>query len=117
VSVMVTSSSAMKTLADQGVHVEMVSPRPAPIVFEGVTIIKSGKEAMAAQFVNHVISPEWQKVITETWNMGPVNRKVAPGGKFAAALPKEGDAVTFDEGVINERLGAWTEEFNRLVAK
>src|SRR4029079_19598915 len=57
VSVMVTSSSTIKTLADQGVVVKMVSPKPAPIIFEGVTILKGGKEDLAAQFVNYVISP------------------------------------------------------------
>src|SRR4029450_4037834 len=53
------------------------------------------------------------KVITEVWNMGPVNKKVAPAGKFADVLPKPGDAVTFDETVINQRLGAWTEKVNQ----
>ncbi|MFO1160498.1 MAG: extracellular solute-binding protein [Reyranellaceae bacterium] len=117
VSVMVTSSSTIKTLADQGVTVRMVSPKPAPIIFEGVTILKGGKEDLAAQFVNYVLSPQWQKVITEIWNMGPVNKKVAPAGKFADVLPKPGDAVVFDESVINERLGAWTEKFNQVIGK
>jgi putative spermidine/putrescine transport system substrate-binding protein len=117
VSVMVTSSSTVKTLADQGVTVKMVSPKPAPIIFEGVTILKGGKEEMAAQFVNYVISQSWQKVITEVWNMGPVNKNVMPAGKFADVLPKPGDAVTFDENVINARLGAWTEKFNQAIGK
>jgi putative spermidine/putrescine transport system substrate-binding protein len=117
VSVMVTSSSTIKTLADQGVVAKMVSPKPAPIIFEGVTILKGGKENLAAQFVNYVISPEWQKVITEVWNMGPVNKKVAPAGKFAGVLPKPGDTVVFDESVINQRLGAWTEKFNQAIGQ
>lgn len=117
VAVMITSSSTVKTLADQGVRVEMVSPKPAPILFEGVTILKTGKEQMAAQFVNHVLSPEWQTVITQVWNMGPVNKKVAPGGKFASILPRPADQVTFDDAVVNERLGGWTDSFNAHVAK
>lgn len=117
VSVMVTSSSTVKTLADQGVTVKMVSPKPAPIIFEGVSILKGGKEELAAQFVNYVISQPWQKVITEVWNMGPVNKHVAPAGKFADVLPRPGDAVTFDENVINARLGAWTEKFNQAIGQ
>jgi putative spermidine/putrescine transport system substrate-binding protein len=117
VSVMVTSSSTVKTLADQGVVVKMVSPKPAPIIFEGVTILKGGKEEMAAQFVNYVISQSWQKTITEVWNMGPVNKNVAPAGKFADVLPKPGDSVTFDETTINERLGGWTEKFNQAIGQ
>ena len=117
VAVMVTSSSTIKTLADQGVTVKMVTPKPGPIIFEGVTILKGGKEEMAAQFVNYVISAQWQKVITEVWNMGPVNKNVAPAGKFADVLPKPGDEVVFDETKINERLGAWTEKFNQAIGK
>jgi putative spermidine/putrescine transport system substrate-binding protein len=117
VAVMVTSSSTIKTLADQGVRVEMVSPKPAPIMFEGVTILKTGKEQMAAQFVNYILSAEWQTTITQVWNMGPINKKVAPGGKFASLLPKAGDSVTFDDAVVNERLGKWTDSFNANVAK
>jgi putative spermidine/putrescine transport system substrate-binding protein len=117
VSVMVTSSSTVKTLADQGVTVKMVSPKPAPIIFEGVTILKGGKEDLAAQFVNYVISQSWQKVITEVWNMGPVNKHVMPAGKFADVLPKPGDAVTFDENIINARVGAWTEKFNQAIGQ
>jgi len=117
VAVMITSSSTIKTLADQGVKVEMVSPKPAPILFEGMTILKTGKEQMAAQFVNYLIGPEAQSVITEVWNMGPVNKKVAPAGKFASILPKPGDRVTFDDAVVNERLGRWGDLFNANVAK
>jgi putative spermidine/putrescine transport system substrate-binding protein len=117
VAVMVTSSSTIKTLADQGVKVEMISPKPAPILFEGMTILKTGKEQMAAQFVNYLIGAEAQSVITEVWNMGPVNKKVAPAGKFASILPKPGDQVTFDDAVVNERLGRWTDLFNANVAK
>jgi putative spermidine/putrescine transport system substrate-binding protein len=95
----------------------MVSPKPAPIIFEGVTILKGGKEEMAAQFVNYVISAQWQKTITEVWNMGPVNKNVAPAGKFADVLPKPGDSVVFDETTINERLGGWTEKFNQAIGK
>jgi putative spermidine/putrescine transport system substrate-binding protein len=117
VSVMVTSSSTIKTLADQGVRVEMVSPKPAPILFEGMTILKTGKEQMAAQFVNYLLGPEAQAVITQVWNMGPVNKKISPAGKFASILPKPGDQVTFDDAVVNERLGRWTDLFNANVAK
>ena len=117
VAVMATSSSTIKTLADQGVRVEMVSPKPAPVLFEGVTILKTGKEALAAQFVNYVLSPQWQTVITQVWNMGPINKKVVPAGKFASLLPKAGDQVTFDDAIVNARLGQWTDLFNANVAK
>ena len=67
--------------------------------------------------MNYVISPAWQKVITEVWNMGPVNKNVAPAGKFADVLPKLGDAVVFDEAVINQWLGQWTEKFNQAIGQ
>ena len=113
---MVGPPSAMKTLSDQGVKVAMVSPKPTSIIFEGMMLVKGGKEDLAAQFVNHVISKEWQQVVTDTYNMGPINKNAVPGEKIRAGLPKPGDGVTFNEVTINERLSSWTDQFNNVIA-
>ena len=114
---MMGSPSAVKELADQGIPAAMVSPKPTPLIFEGMMMVKSGNEEVAAQFINRALAEDWQKHMTEVYNLGPVNKKVAPAAALAAAMPKEGDAVTFDEGVINERLGTWTEKFNAAIGQ
>ena len=43
--------------------------------------------------------------------------KILGAGKFASILPKAGDQVTFDDAIVNERLGRWTDLFNANVAK
>jgi len=32
-------------------------------------------------------------------------------------MPEPGDEVVFDEAVINQRIGAWTEKFNQAIGK
>jgi putative spermidine/putrescine transport system substrate-binding protein len=114
---MMGSPSAVKELADQNIPTAMVSPKPTPLIFEGMMMVKSGNEDVAAQFINRALAEDWQKHMTDIYNLGPVNKSVAPAPALVAAMPKEGDAVTFDESVINERLGTWTEKFNAAIGQ
>ncbi|MFI5011813.1 MAG: PotD/PotF family extracellular solute-binding protein [Hyphomicrobiales bacterium] len=114
---MMGSPSAVKELADQNIPAAMVSPKPTPLIFEGMMMVKSGNEEVAAQFINRALAEDWQRHMTEVYNLGPVNKNVPPAAALAAAMPKEGDAVTFDEAVINERLGSWTERFNAAIGQ
>ncbi len=114
---MVTSPSAVGALRDQKIPAAMVSPKPAPLFFEGVMITRSGKEDLAAAFVNKLLSPEWQKFITDSYNMGPVRTDVKPSAAFLEAMPKEGDGVVVDEAYINANIGKWTDRFNEVTGK
>jgi len=55
--------------------------------------------------------------MTDIYNLGPVNKEVTPAEALVKVLPTPENAVTFDEAKINERLGEWTEEFNKAIAK
>ena len=114
---MMGSPSAVKELADQGIPAAMVSPKPTPLIFEGMMMVKSGNEDVAAEFINRALAEDWQAHMTNVYNLGPVNKNVAPAAALLSAMPKEGDAVTFDEGVINERLGTWTDKFNAAIGQ
>lgn len=113
----VTTPSAVGALKDQNVPVAMASPKPTPLFFEGMMIVRSGKEAMAAQFINKTLSPEWQKYVTETYNMGPVRRDIPPSAGFKDAAPKPGDELIVDEEFMNLNIGKWTEKFNAMASK
>ena len=80
-------------------------------------IVNAGRVDAAAAFIDAALSPAWQARMTAAYNMGPINKTVAPAPDFAKAMPKEGDGVVFDESVINARLAEWTERFNAAVAK
>jgi len=114
---MVTTPSAVGALREQNIPVAMVSPKPTPLFFEGMMIVRSGKEDLAAIFVNKVLSPQWQRYITETYNMGPTRTDVEPSASFRQATPKAGDAVIVDEAFMNRNIGQWTEKFNAMVSQ
>lgn len=114
---MMGSPSAVKELADQGIKVAMVSPKPTPLIFEGMMMVKSGNEDAAAAFINRALSAEWQKIMTDIYNLSPVNVNVQPAPQLAAEMPKPEDAATFSEAVINERIGQWVEQFNTAIGQ
>lgn len=114
---MIGSPSAVKELTDQKIPVAMVSPKPTPLIFEGMMMVKNGNEAAAATFINRALAADWQKHMTDVYNLGPVNKDVKPADALVSVLPTPENAVTFDEAKINARLGEWTEQFNKAVAK
>lgn len=116
-AVLVAPPSQAKRVRDQGIDVKMVSPKPAPMFFDVMMMVKSGNEANAARFINFVTSTAMQKMISEKLEMGPVNKNAEPAAAMAASLPKPGDGVAFDDTKINAHISAWNERFNREIAR
>jgi putative spermidine/putrescine transport system substrate-binding protein len=114
---MMGSPSAVKELADQGVSVAMVSPKPTPLNFEGMMMVNNGNAEAAAIFINRALATDWQQHMTDVYNLGPVNTEAKPADALASVMPTAENAVTFDEAKINERIGQWTEEFNAAIAR
>lgn len=117
IAAMLGSPSAVKQLKDEGIPVAMVSPKPTPLIFEGMMMVNNNNADAAAAFINASLSDEWQQHMTNVYNLAPVNRNVKPAEALADVLPTPENAVKFDEAKINERLGAWTEEFNAAIAR
>ena len=109
--------SQAKPLRDDGVDVSVVSPKPTPVMFDVMTLVNTPKKEMALQFIDFVISPESQAIISAKFDMGPVNKTVSPSPTLASALPKEADQVTFDETKINASAAAWNERFKSEIAR
>lgn len=116
-AVLLASSAHAKRLRDQGINVVHISPKPTPMLFDVMTLVKTGNAALGAKFIDFALRKETQELISRRMNMGPVNRKAAPAAALVASLPKAGDGVAFDEEVVNQNIGAWTERFNREIAK
>jgi putative spermidine/putrescine transport system substrate-binding protein len=114
---MIGSPSAVKELADQGISVAMATPKPTPLIFEGMMMVNGGNADAAATFINRSLADDWQKHMTDVYNLAPVNKDVQPAEGLLRALPSPENAVTFDEAKINERLGQWTEQFNAAIAQ
>lgn len=117
IAAMLGSPSAVKQLKDEGIPVAMVSPKPTPLIFEGMMMVNNGNTDAAATFINAALSDEWQLHMTNVYNLAPVNRNVKPAESLADVLPTAENAVKFDEAKINANLGAWTEAFNAAIAR
>jgi spermidine/putrescine-binding protein len=117
ISVLIAPPSQAKRMTDQGIKVEVVSPKPTPMMYDVMMLVHSGKEALGAQFINFMVGKQAQTLISDKLNMGPVNRLAAPAESLKEALPKPGDEISFNEGILNKEIGPWTERFNREIAQ
>jgi len=117
VSVLVGPPSQAKPLVDAGVDVKVISPKPAPVMFDVMTLVNTKNKEAALQFIDYVISAQSQSVITHAMNMGPVNDTVKADAVLQAELPAKADQVSFDENVINDHIGAWNDKFKAEIAK
>lgn len=117
ISVLVSPPNQIKPLMEAGVDVKLAAPTPAPVMHDVMTLVNTSKKDMALQFIDYVISPEAQTIITEKYNMAPVNRKVKPTALLEGVLPKEADQAVFDDTKINANIGAWNARFKSEIAK
>ncbi|WP_131196900.1 ABC transporter substrate-binding protein [Lichenihabitans psoromatis] len=116
VSVLVGPPSQAKPLRDAGVDVAVVSPKPAPVMFDVMTLVKTQRQDLAIQFIHFVVTKAPQATISSSFDMGPVNSDVVPSPDLAAVLPAKADQVTFDEAKVNAGIGAWNEKFKMDIA-
>ena len=117
IAVLIGPTQALRVPREAGVPVTMVSPKPAPMMFDVMTLVKAGKEDLGAQFINFLLSPEIQGRVSEILLAAPTNQKAGMSDIIKAAQPKPGDAVTFDEDKVNQYFSNWNDRFNAEVAK
>jgi spermidine/putrescine-binding protein len=115
VSVLIGPPGAAKALRDQGVKVEMISPKPAPQLYDVMTIVKTPKQQMAARFIDFVLSPQSQSAIATKLEEEPVNKLAQVPAHLKAELAAPGNSVSFDENVINANFDKWSNEFKQTV--
>jgi spermidine/putrescine-binding protein len=117
VSVLVAPPSQAKRVAEAGVSVKILSPKGSPMNADVMTIVGSGQEALAAEYINFLLDKGINETIARTLNMGAVNRESKQPAALADAMPKPGDELVLDEGFINKNIGAWTDRFNREIIR
>jgi len=116
-SVLVAPPSQAKRMRDQGIEVKMISPKPAPMLFDVMMLVRSGNEKNALKYIDFVASPEMQELISARLGMAPVSDSAKPTRELADELPKPGDEVAFDDAKLNANISAWTDRFNKEIAR
>lgn len=118
VAVLVSPPSQAKRMTDAGVPVKVVSPKGTPMNADVMTIVGgTGKEAMAAQYINFMLSKAANEAISAGVSMAPANRESKAPEALVAILPKPDDALILDEEVINKNIGTWLQRFNRDIVR
>lgn len=115
IAVLIAPPSGAKSVREQGARVEMISPKPAPSLYDVMTILKTPKQDLSAKFVDFVLNAQSQSLIGAKMEMEPVNRNAPVPANLKAELPKDGDSVSFDENVINARFDGWSDRFKQIV--
>ena len=117
IAVMMATPAAGKRIADAGHPVKVISPKPALMNYDVMTIIKTGKEDLAAQYVNFLLDKTVNERISEYTNMAPVIVGAKLPAALAEQLPKEEDVVVLNEKWVNANVTKWVQRFNDEIAK
>lgn len=111
------------TLTQAGLPVKFVQPKEGA-VFSPITVnLVAGRpnQALALKFIDFSLRAEASAGWAEAFRYAPVNRKAQLSAEAAAGVLSGEEAtktlVTFDPIKIGQMRGAWTEQWNRAIAK
>lgn len=113
-SILIGQSSHMNAIANEGLNMKMVAPKPAPLYFDVMMMTNGDSQAEAAQFIDYIISQGAQEEMLARVNMAPVNKNVALPEELAAALPADGDGFVMDGKLVNDNVSDWTVRFDEI---
>jgi spermidine/putrescine-binding protein len=102
-------------MLERGIPAKFLSPKPAPLQFDVLSVIKGGNEALAHEFINFMVHPFAQERTVVEWQCIPVNTKVAPAKALETAVPALSDLIVVDTKTVNENLPEWVDRWNREV--
>jgi putative spermidine/putrescine transport system substrate-binding protein len=100
-------------MVERGVPAKFITPKPAPLEYDVLTVVKGGKEALAHEFINFMVHPYAQKQTVVEWKCIPVNTKVSAAKELEGAVPKLEDLLVLDINQVNAHQAEWMDRWNR----
>ena len=112
------SASAVRT-SRMGLPIGFATPSEgAPMVLLTATIAKNSKNGdMASVIIDRMLSPESQVAIAQEVVWGPSNPDVQLPPELAKFFPRIDQLARLDRDKINANRPAWTDRWNREIAK
>ena len=106
-------------LRQSGLPVAFATPEEgSPAVFITACVAKGAKNAdVAAGAINQMLVPESQIAIAEAMRWTPSNPDTKLPASLAAEVPAVGRLAVLDRARINEQRAAWTDRWNRQIAR
>ncbi len=110
---------AAYALQKSGMPIRFVLPKEGAFgMFDNMSIVKGGKEQLAALFINFALDPAVQVEHAKDLTVGPTNRKAVLPPDLQQKVPtgeQIGRLYLQDDRYANSQLPAWTERWNREV--
>jgi len=117
VSVLIGNTGSLDYLEKEGIKAEMVYPKPTPISFDVMTVVKGGNEDLAHKFIDMMIG-EWAQEISVLPHMcAPVNSKVDASAVFTGGFPRPEDTMIIDHAAVKDNLDKWIEQWDKEFVK
>ena len=113
VSVVVGNVGSLSYLTDNGIPAEMVYPKPTPISFDVMSVVKSGKEDLAHKFIDMMVSKWAQEISVLPHKCAPVNSEVDASEVFVGGFPEAKDTLIIDHVAVKKELNKWVEQWDR----
>jgi len=106
-------------LRQSGLPVAFATPEEgSPAVFITACVAKGAKNAdVAAGVINRMLTPESQVAIADTMRWTPSNPDTRLPAALAAEVPAVGRLAVLDRTRINDMRPAWTDRWNRQIAR
>ena len=119
----VWGNGRVHALEDQGAPVKFVYPKEGAvaIMIAACAVQNAPQPKQAQAFMQHILSPETQKILAEDLAWGPVNKetRIAPEAARKVVFGPEqvGKLINVDYKIINAKRGTWTARWNRVVER
>ncbi len=117
VSVLIGNTGSLDYLTKAGVPVVTVNPKPTPISFDVMTVVKNGNEDLAHKFIDMMTSKWAQEISVLPHMCAPVNKLVDASKVFAGDFPKPEDSIVIDHGAVKDNLDKWIEQWDKEFVK
>lgn len=116
-SILIGQPAHMSVIKGEGLNVKMIAPKPAPMYFDVMMMVRGERQDEAAKFIDFVISEQEQALMTDAVSMAPVNKGVQASESLREALPAEGAGMVFDGKMIAAHIADWSARFEKLATR
>jgi len=119
----VYGSGRAVALQNTGFPLKFIYPKEGAVALQvaGCSVTPNAQSELSQQFIQYVLSPEIQKIQSESNGFAPVNRTVELPPELAARMPygqeKVDSLLKVDWDTINQKRSEWTTRWNRTIER
>ena len=119
----VYGSGRAVALQNTGFPLKFIYPKEGAVALQiaGCSVTPNAQSELSQKFIQYVLSPEVQRIQSESNGFAPVNRTVELPPELAARMPygqeKVDSLIKVDWDTINQKRSEWTTRWNRTIER